>query len=277
MRLKNWLLTGTSIGLMALLPLSVRAQDGDLVAAYQAYAAAQASGDAAALEAAQANLTELCIVAGYASIDECIAAVSAPAPAEAAPVEEAVPEVAPVEEAPAIQEAPAEAAPVEVAPEPAPEPEPEPTPEPEPQPEPEPAPQPEPAPEPAPVETAPVEQPAPVAEEPAPAAEEAPAVEPAPVEEPAPEAPAATVDISADLQAQVDLYNAAIADLMAGDDAAAAQARLFWQVLWSHSAMTPMRSTAAMPAISPGVIPLSAQGDRQEWICSCTFTPIPLP
>ena len=79
MRLRNWLLTGTSIGLMALLPLTVRAQDGDLVAAYQAYAAAQASGDSAALDAAQATLTELCIVAGYASLDECIAAISAPA------------------------------------------------------------------------------------------------------------------------------------------------------------------------------------------------------
>ena len=77
MRLRNWLLTGTSIGLMAMLPLTVRAQDGDLVAAYQAYAAAQASGDAAALEAAQGTLTELCIVAGYPSIDECIAAINA--------------------------------------------------------------------------------------------------------------------------------------------------------------------------------------------------------
>lgn len=84
MRLRNWLLAGTSIGLMAMLPLTVRAQDGDLVAAYQAFTAAQASGDAAAIEAAQGALTEACIVAGYASIDECIAAVSAVA-APAAP------------------------------------------------------------------------------------------------------------------------------------------------------------------------------------------------
>ena len=84
MRLRNWLLTGTSIGLMALLPMTVRAQDGELVAAYQAYAAAQASGDAAAIEAAQGTLTELCIVNGYASIEECIAAAQGgAAPAEA--------------------------------------------------------------------------------------------------------------------------------------------------------------------------------------------------
>ena len=84
MRLRNWLLTGTSIGLMALVPMSVRAQDGDVVAAYQAFAAAQASGDAAAIQAAQTTLNEACIVAGYASVDECIAAAtgSAAAPAE---------------------------------------------------------------------------------------------------------------------------------------------------------------------------------------------------
>ena len=76
MRFRNWLLTGTSIGLMAMLPLSVRAQDGDLVAAYQAYTAAQASGDAEALAAAEGSFTEACIVAGYASIDECIAAAA---------------------------------------------------------------------------------------------------------------------------------------------------------------------------------------------------------
>ena len=118
MRLRNWLMTGTSIGLMALLPLTVRAQDGALVAAYQAYAAAQASGDPAALEAAQGALTELCIVNGYASIDECIAAATAVAPAqvEAAPVEEPAPaEAAPVEAAPAEEPAPVveEPAPIE--------------------------------------------------------------------------------------------------------------------------------------------------------------------
>ncbi|KRA40207.1 hypothetical protein ASD80_12390 [Devosia sp. Root635] len=235
---------------MALLPLTVRAQDGDLVAAYQAYAAAQASGDAAALEAAQASLTELCIVAGYASIDECIAAINAPAAEPAAAAEPApAPEAAPAEE-PVVEAAPPEAAPAEVIPEPevaaepapAPEPAPEPEPEPAPAPAPAPAPEPEPAPaaEPAPAPEQPAEQPAPVAEQPAPVAEQpapvaeqpapvaeepAPAVEEAPVEEPA-AAPAATVDISADLQAQIDLYNAAVADLMAGGDAAAAQAQM---------------------------------------------------
>ena len=84
MRIRNWLLTGTSLGLLAFAPLSVRAQDGALVAAYQAFAAAQSSGDAAALETAQAAFTEQCIVAGYSSIDECIAALNAPA-AEPAP------------------------------------------------------------------------------------------------------------------------------------------------------------------------------------------------
>jgi outer membrane protein OmpA-like peptidoglycan-associated protein len=221
---------------MALLPITVRAQDGDLVAAYQAYAAAQASGDAAAIEAASAPLTELCIVAGYASIDECIAAISggAPAPAEAAPVEAApVEEPAPVEAAPVEEPAPVaeEPAPVE-----------QPAAEPEPEPEVMVAPEPEPAPEPAVVEEAPADiapaeaapaeedapvEPAPVEATTEPAAEPAPVVEQAPaVETPAVEAPAAQADISADLQAQIDIYNTAIADMMAGGDPAAAQAQL---------------------------------------------------
>lgn len=253
MRLRNWLLTGTSIGLMALLPLTVRAQDGDLVAAYQAYAAAQASGDAAALAAAQGTFTELCIVAGYASIDECIASISggAPAPAEVAPEPAPAEEPAPVEAAPVEEPAPAVEEPAPVAEEPAPVEEPvvEPAPEPEPEVmvEPEPQPEPAPAPEPAPVEEAPAEpapaEAAPVEAAPAEAAPveaapvetapaEQPAAEPAPVEapvaEPAPavEAPAVQADISADLQAQIDVYNGAIADMMAGGDAAAAQAQL---------------------------------------------------
>ena len=242
MRFRNWLLTGTSIGLMAMLPLSVRAQDGDLVAAYQAYTAAQASGDAEALAAAEGSFTEACIVAGYASIDECIAAAAGggaaapaepaaePAPAEAAPeeaapapAEEAAPEAAPEPEVvPAPEPAPEPA--MEAAPEPAAESAaPEPAPAAESTPEAEPAPAPaeaEPAPEPAPAaEPAPVEAPAPAAEEaPAPVAEPAPAE---PAAEAAPAAP--TVDISAELQGQVDLYNAAIADMMSGGDQVAAQ------------------------------------------------------
>lgn len=76
MRLRNWLLTGTSLGLLALAPLSVQAQSAELTAAYQAYVAAQASGDAAATEAALGTLTEQCIVAGYGSVDECVAALA---------------------------------------------------------------------------------------------------------------------------------------------------------------------------------------------------------
>jgi len=242
MRLKNWLLTGTSIGLLALAPLSANAQDGDLRAAYEAYAAAQASGDAAALEAAQGALTELCIVAGYTSLDECIAAINggAPAPAleEAPPAEEIQPE-APVEEpqpeAPA-EQPPAEAPPAEQPSEPQPEAPVEQPAEPAPEaPVEEPAPQPEapveqpaaespveaqPAPEaPAPVEVAPEAAPAPEAP-PAPAAEAAP-----PAEQPAaPAAPAA--DYGALLGAQVEAYNGAVADLMAGNDPAGAQARI---------------------------------------------------
>lgn len=254
MRIRSWLMTGTSLGLMAFAPITVQAQDDAVVAAYQAYTAAQASGDAAALETAQAAFTEQCIVSGYASIDECIAAITAaaaaPAPApEAAPAEAPAPEAAPAEApapeavapaaepAPAPEAAPAEApAPEAVAPaaEPAPAPEPAPA---EVAPEPAPAPEAVAAPEAAPAE-APAPEPAPVE----PAAEAAPTAEPAPAEQPAAEAPAAeapapapeaaapvaapTVDISADLQAQIDIYNGAIADMMAGGDAAAAQAQI---------------------------------------------------
>ena len=84
MRLKTWLLTGTSIGLMALAPIAANAQDAELQTAYQAYLEAQASGDAAALESAQTMLTELCIVGGYASLEECIAALDAAAAPPAA-------------------------------------------------------------------------------------------------------------------------------------------------------------------------------------------------
>ena len=240
MRLRNWLLTGTSIGLMALVPLTVRAQDGDLVAAYQAYAAAQASGDAAALEAAQATLTELCIVSGYASLEECIAAISA-ASAPPAATEEPAPAEEPMTEEPVAEEPVAE----EVAPEPEmPAEEPvveEPTAE-EPVAE-EPAAE-EPAAEEPVAEEPAAEEPVveePVMEEPAPeVVEEAPAEEPAPepvAEEPAAEQPAEAPaeeaapqeqapDISAQLQTQLDIYNAAIADMMAGGDPAAARSQM---------------------------------------------------
>ncbi len=248
MRLRNWLVTGTSIGLMALLPLTVRAQDGDLVAAYQAYVAAQASGDSAALETAQGQLRELCIVNGYGSIDECIAALAggreqAPEPTpvpEPAPVPEPEPEPAPVPEPEPVIEEPApepvveqpapEPDPVVEEPAPAPEPvveepapqpepvieEPAPQPEPAPAPEPEPAPEPQPAPEPAP-QPAPEPAPEPQVEQPAPEPQPAPAVE---------EPVAAPADIGPALQEQVDLYTDAVAELMSGGDAAAAQAKM---------------------------------------------------
>jgi len=224
MRLKNWLLTGTSIGLMALMPLTVRAQDGDLVAAYQAYTAAQASGDADALAAAEGSFTEACIVAGYSSIEECIAAVEAGA---AAPAAEPAVEPAPVEAAPAEQAAPVEEAAPVAEPAPAAEPAPEPAAEAAPEPAPEAAAEEQPAPameaEPAlaPEAEPAMEQPA---AEPAPAAETEPVAEPAPAAEPAPVE--ATIDISAQLQAEVDIYNAAIADMMAGGDEAAARAQM---------------------------------------------------
>lgn len=226
MRLKTWLLTGTSIGFMAFAPLSALAQDAELQSAYNAYAAAQASGDAAALEAARAELTELCIIGGFSSLDECIAAlnaVSAPAPA---PVAEPEPQPEPE---PVIEEPP---------------PQPEPEPEPIPQPEPEPAPVVEaPAPQPEPVIEAPAPQPQPeppapepVAEEAAPPAPEPTAQEPA-VQEPAAQQPAAQQpaieqpivparDYAGLLDEQVTLYENAVFDLLGGGDADAAQARM---------------------------------------------------
>ena len=220
MRFKTWLLAGTSIGFMAFAPLSAMAQDAELQSAYRAYLDAQASGDAAALEAAQAEITELCIVGGYSSVADCIAALesmSAPAPA---PEPQAEPEPQPEPE-PVVEE-------------PQPEPAPEPAPQPEPEAAPEPVveqPAPEPEPEPVVEEAAPepmVEQPAaePVMEEPAPVAEEPVADEPV-AEEPAVEQSAApAADYAGLLAEQVGIYEDAVAELMAGGDAAAAQARI---------------------------------------------------
>lgn len=212
MRFRNWLLTGTSIGLFACAPLTVSAQDSGLVAAYQAYVAARDSGDAGALEAAQAAFTEQCIVAGYGSIDDCIARLNAPPAEPAAPVEEPAPapEAAPAE-APAPQAAPVEAPAPELTPEPAPAADPAPAAEPAPAPEAEPA-----------QRAAPVEEaaPEPAAAEPAPAEPVAPAAAPAKA---APEN-ASVADIAAELTAQVDAYNAAIADILSGGDRAQAEA-----------------------------------------------------
>ncbi|GHA16510.1 hypothetical protein GCM10007989_09430 [Devosia pacifica] len=175
MRLRTWLLTGTSLGMLALAPISAQAQNVELQAAYQNYVSAQESGDAAAVEQARASLTEMCIVAGYPSLDACIAELQGggagqPAPA---PEEQAVEEPAPAE--PAAEAAPEEPAP-EAAPEPAAE---QPAPEVEAEAEVQPEPEPELAPEPVPAEAE------------TPAAEEAPQeqVEPQPAEaaDPAPE------------------------------------------------------------------------------------------
>jgi len=90
MRFRNWLLTGTSITLLALAPATAaHAQDAnnpDLRAAYQAFSADQSDEN-------KQKLTEACIGAGFQSLDDCIAALSGatpvqpeqPAPAEEAP------------------------------------------------------------------------------------------------------------------------------------------------------------------------------------------------
>lgn len=225
MRLKTWLLTGTSIGFMAFAPLSALAQDAELQSAYNAFVAAQASGDAAALEAARAELTELCIVGGFSSLDECIAALNAVAAPAPEPVAEPEPQPEPEPE-PVVEE-------------PAPQPEPAPAPEPTPEPEPAPAPVVEaPAPQPEPVIEAPAPQPQPEPPAPEPVAEETapPAPEPA-VQEPAVQEPAAQQpaieqpivparDYAGLLEEQVTLYENAVFDLLSGGDAGAAQAQM---------------------------------------------------
>ncbi len=81
MSFRNWLLTGTSLTLLAFAPMSAaRAQDATdpaLVAAYQAFTADQT-------DATRTTLTEACIAAGFQSLDDCIAALSGVAPVEEA-------------------------------------------------------------------------------------------------------------------------------------------------------------------------------------------------
>ncbi|HEY0921002.1 hypothetical protein, partial [Devosia sp.] len=185
MRLRNWLLTGTSLAVLAFASVgTTHAQDADLVAAYEAYAAAQAAGDADATQSALAALTELCIVGGYASVEDCIAAIQAQA--EPAPAEAPAPAPAP---APAEEPAPAE----------------------------------QPAPEPAP-EPAPVEEPTPPPAEPAPA-EPAPAEQPAAQEPSGPTQEELQAQFTADLNAALQQYQDALNMAAAGDyDAARPQA-----------------------------------------------------
>ena len=213
MRLRNWLLTGTSLGLLALAPIGA-AKAQDIATAYQAFVDAQASGDAEAIAAAEVAFNEQCIVEGYASIEECLAAIGGGAPAvESEPAVEEPMAEEPVPEEPAAEEPLPEEP---VAEEPVPEPVAE-----------------EPVPEvivEEPVAEEPLAEPVveePIAEEPVaeePVAEEPAAEEPV-AEEPMTEAPADS-DIGAALQAQVELYDAAVADLMAGGDATAAQAQI---------------------------------------------------
>ncbi len=186
MSFRNWLLTGTSLTLLALTPLSVaRAQDATdpaLVAAYAAFQADQSDANRTAL-------TEACITAGFADLDSCIAALAGMTPVEQAPAED------PAADQPAAETPSAE--------EPAPE---------------QPSTEQPPAEQPAPEQPAP-EQPA--SEQPAP--EQPAAQQPAPeqpsAEQPAAEQPAAdpNADVLTQLTASVDLYNQGVAELTAGD------------------------------------------------------------
>lgn len=202
MRLRNWLLTGTSLGLLALAPLPAQAQSAELTAAYQAYVDAQGSGDAAAAEAALGAFTEQCIVAGFSSIDECVAALSGGAPAEEPAQEEPAPVDEPVAEEPVVEEQPIEEAPAVVEEAPVEE---------------------------EIVEEQPVEEPA--AEEPAPeepAAEEPAAAQETVDEQPAEEAPAddgaGEEQFIADLNAALADYQRALDQASQGGDFAEAQA-----------------------------------------------------
>jgi outer membrane protein OmpA-like peptidoglycan-associated protein len=201
MRLRNWLLTGTSVAVLALLPSGgALAQSEELRSAYEAYIDAQAAGDTSAEEAALESVTELCIVEGFASVEACLRALEAGGRTEA-------PTPAPEPEP-------------EPQPEPAPQPEPEPQPEPAPQPEPEPQPQPEPQSQP---EPQPQAQPEPAPEarsEPEPAA--APAEERAPVDEPTgPTEEELQAQFEADLNAAIAQYQQALNLAAEGDYAAA--------------------------------------------------------
>ncbi|MHB1166742.1 MAG: OmpA family protein [Candidatus Nanopelagicales bacterium] len=110
MRLRTWLLAGTGLAALALAPVgSAAAQSTELLAAYETYVDAQASGDSSAIAAALQPLAELCAASGYANVDDCIAALAAaatePAPAEPSTEAPAAPAEVPATEAPAEQPA----------------------------------------------------------------------------------------------------------------------------------------------------------------------------
>jgi outer membrane protein OmpA-like peptidoglycan-associated protein len=118
MRLKNWLLAGTGLAMLAFTSTPAFAQSNDIITTYEAYIAARNSGDANALATAEAQFQSLCDQLSFA-LEDCITAVEAgmfgpvdtsqaapraqPAPVEPAPVVEPVPEPAPVEPAPVAQ------------------------------------------------------------------------------------------------------------------------------------------------------------------------------
>lgn len=269
MRLKNWLFAGTSLTLLSMAPYGTFAQEApaelpqvciDLgFTTLEECAAAQPAGAPPVTEAAPAPEE----AAPPAEEPAPAAEEAAPAPEEAAPAPE---EAAPAPEAPPAAEAAPEPAPepgpapAEAAPEPEPAQEPEPAmeveaepapaaeqvqaaPEAEPAAEPEAQVQAEPQPEPQP-EPAPEAQP-----ESAPAAEAAP--QPAPEAAPAVEQPA-QADIATSLAAQVDAHNAAVAEIAAGGDAVAAQARIDAAL----AEINAICSGAGMPDIESCLAPL---------------------
>lgn len=180
MRLRNWLLTSTSIAAMLLLPNFVQAQEAE----FRALLKAQQSGDADAISAAEQAFRDACAANGYDSVDACMAAIQGGAPA--APAEEPAPAPEPQAEAPA----PAE--------EPAPAPEPQAT-------------------EPAPAEAAPAEEPAAPAAE-APADTQQPAVEAPAAEQPAPADAQPSGKAKQRIDAALASYNDAVAEAVAGGD-----------------------------------------------------------
>lgn len=188
MRLKNWLLAGTGLGMLAFTATPILAQEA-LVAAYANYIVAEQSGDSTAVANARTALMEQCIVAGYGSIEECISVMAANpmgVPAEQAPAEPPPAEPPPAEPPPAVEQPPADQ-PV------------------------------------APVEQPPAEQPAPPVEQPPaepPAPAEPPPAEPPPQTEPA--APDPMVELQNRLDAELGAYQQAL-DMAAAGDLANAQ------------------------------------------------------
>ena len=76
MRLRKWLLTGTSLGILALAPTGfAKAQDAALIDAFNQYIAASSSDDADAKANAESALQAACEGAGISNIDDCIAQI----------------------------------------------------------------------------------------------------------------------------------------------------------------------------------------------------------